>query len=906
MSNFMYTANGSVKSNKQRIIEGMADSGTQQKLPTDFFNLAGNLKLAGSVRATNFYKEDGSELQSVVKLGLPENVFYVEKKLGINQDKPTADLDVKGTARVSGDVGIDGSMGLSGNLVGKGTGVFAGRVLAEDELLVGKNAGVGGNLGVGGNFGVSGNFGTQGTSTFRGLVTAEDDFVARKNAGIGGNLGVSGNFGSRGTGTFGGLVTAEDEFIARKNAGIGGNLGVGGNFGARGTGTFGGLVTAEDEFVARKNAGIGGNLGVGGNFGSRGTGTFGGLVTAEDEFIARKNASIGGNLGVQGPSTFRGLVTAEDELVVAKNAGVRGNLGVGGNFGTQGTATFKGKVTAEDELIGKSAVFAGRLNMGDAILLGGQNVPHPDVGDGAFYRADGQVQIATDDLIRLRHVGSKATGIQFDVREGAGDIQNPNGQMKISRQGIMFGGPNAEREGNSGQISAGLHIPNSLNIVGMSANKNAASRRIDMWTEGGLNVYGPTNISGDLNANSGRITVKNDGSDWKDINLQGKCGQWHMSGPRCTENADFGIWYNPEPWSNKWQEQIRLSAKDGKFKVPATSQICIGDTCVTEAQFKQLVSGSVGASDRKQDHMYYPEDAIIYQNPFDALEKGAIAKSGNPAGWNDSSFKGQLWNGRNLLHIGTKNAHPNGLLVRVPEGKTVLWIRVLNGDRWESFQVYTKDGKDLGNFTSGFRQLTKYCPDGSLSDSFWNFHTWMPVPVPGPGEYIVCGGNRKNDAGNDCWISGIAFSTNPWNHAMNSAVAYHWLVNEGSPSPTWNSQNWNNDQLAQLDQNQVYTLMVPVINSGKDKLLYIIEHNNNWDGASHTSVTVNDKPVERLRSTYSNPFARHYNSKIYNRFLALRIPKDIVGNNRFMKVVIDMRNLSQNIFFREIGTVDYN
>jgi hypothetical protein len=68
--------------------------------------------------------------------------------------------------------------------------------------------------------------------------------------------------------------------------------------------------------------------------------------------------------------------------------------------------------------------------------------------------------------------------------------------MKISRQGIMFGGPNAEREGNSGQISAGLHIPNSLNIVGMSADKNAASRRIDMWAEGGLNVYGPTSFKG--------------------------------------------------------------------------------------------------------------------------------------------------------------------------------------------------------------------------------------------------------------------------------------------------------------------------------------------------------------------------------------------------------------------------
>jgi hypothetical protein len=119
-----------------------------------------------------------------------------------------------------------------------------------------------------------------------------------------------------------------------------------------------------------------------------------------------------------------------------------------------------------------------------------QNIPHPDVGDGTIYRADGQVQIATDDLIRMRHVGSKQTGIQFDTRPGHGDIHVPNGEMKISRGGIMFGGPNKDREHNSAQISAGQHVPNSLNIVGMSSGKGHQDRRVDMWTEGGLHLHG--------------------------------------------------------------------------------------------------------------------------------------------------------------------------------------------------------------------------------------------------------------------------------------------------------------------------------------------------------------------------------------------------------------------------------
>jgi hypothetical protein len=131
-----------------------------------------------------------------------------------------------------------------------------------------------------------------------------------------------------------------------------------------------------------------------------------------------------------------------------------------------------------------------RGNMNAPIYrFGNHNIGHPDNVDGAIYRADGQVQIATDDLVRIRDIKSKQTGIQFDARVGAGDIKNPNGQMKITRQGLMFGGPNSVgKEVNSAQISAGLHTPNSLNVVGMSSNNNSNTRRVDVWSEGGINI----------------------------------------------------------------------------------------------------------------------------------------------------------------------------------------------------------------------------------------------------------------------------------------------------------------------------------------------------------------------------------------------------------------------------------
>lgn len=124
-----------------------------------------------------------------------------------------------------------------------------------------------------------------------------------------------------------------------------------------------------------------------------------------------------------------------------------------------------------------------------------------------------------DDL----HVYSSGWNPLFAVKGGSGNafvrgdlqvqqgkvvvqdnIERPDGKMRISSQGIMFGGPNSGREHNSAQISAGKHIANSLNIVGMSANTSHTTRRIDMWAEGGLNVHGTTNHHGPTNFQGGK------------------------------------------------------------------------------------------------------------------------------------------------------------------------------------------------------------------------------------------------------------------------------------------------------------------------------------------------------------------------------------------------------------------
>ncbi len=326
-------------------------------------------------------------------------------------------------------------------------------------------------------------------------------------------------------------------------------------------------------------------------------------------------------------------------------------------------------------------------------------------------------------------------------------------------------------------------------------------------------------------------------------------------------------------------------------------KICTGSVCLSQNEFQRMLKFWT-----LKDRMY-DENAIIYDNIFTAQSSGVISKSGSPTGWDNTSYATTLWNGKNALDIGENNQYPNGLAVTVPTGMTVIWVRIWN-DRWAAIQLYDSDGTNLGIFASGFRNLNNIDPNGNAPDAGWTTNKWMPMPVPKGGKYTLVGGNPGN-GGN--WISGIAFSTNPWNHAMNSAIAYFWNLNAGGSNVTWNNQNWNNDQIAQINNGETPTvLMVPVVPSGNDKLVYIIEYNNNWVGTQHTSVTANGTAIERFKTTYSNPFATHNNSKQYCRYIAARIPSNLIKpTDTFVTLSINMSDNDNIIFFREIGTHDY-
>ena len=100
-------------------------------------------------------------------------------------------------------------------------------------------------------------------------------------------------------------------------------------------------------------------------------------------------------------------------------------------------------------------------------------------------------------------------------------------------------------------------------------------------------------------------------------------------------------------------------------------------------------------------------------------------------------------------------------------------------------------------------------------------------------------------------------------------------------------------------------LEVPVLPNGRDKLLYLVEHDSDWNGVMHTAVRVGSTQVERFLSTYDNPFARHWTGKSWGRYIAARVPASVIPHGaRFLDVQIDMSKQTRSIHMREMGTHD--
>lgn len=333
------------------------------------------------------------------------------------------------------------------------------------------------------------------------------------------------------------------------------------------------------------------------------------------------------------------------------------------------------------------------------------------------------------------------------------------------------------------------------------------------------------------------------------------------------------------------------------------TQLCAGNICIDAQNLAPLLRI------KQMPYMYSPKtsDSVTYNDIFVAMNNGVISRSGSPAKWDSTSYVTNLWNGYKILNIGVGNAAdsvPAGIKVNVPAKMNVVWFRVLNCDRWTTLTV-----KGYPVNACGYRCLIKLRPNGGEDSG--TCHRWIPYPVAGPGAYYVSGADASRSPG-DNWISGIGFSTNPWNHAMTSGVGYYWSLN-GSSGVGWTGATWpqndganTGDNLAFVPDGKTATLMVPVINSGDDKMLYFLSlgraPDNNY--VSLCKVTVNGTPVPNMYPC-DNVFSKYYNNKQYLSYLATRVPASLI-TGQTMSVVMDATHpdIVDNLYFREVGTHD--
>jgi hypothetical protein len=327
---------------------------------------------------------------------------------------------------------------------------------------------------------------------------------------------------------------------------------------------------------------------------------------------------------------------------------------------------------------------------------------------------------------------------------------------------------------------------------------------------------------------------------------------------------------------------------------------------------------------------YNANDCIIYHDIFTAKTQQVITKGDMTSEYDETSYATTLWNKRKLIKYGSSAIHD--FKVNMPIEYDIVWLRVTN-DRVNLYGTFHSTSAGTGSadsaeyyarYAGGYRNLITFTPDGGMTDSSQFYHKWVPIPIdknnPNNQKTIILnnvtclaltlyGGTYKDSAGTfvpgDNWISGIAFSKNPFKHTSISARGIYWAINNSEHSIGWNSDNWNSDNLAYFVGSTASNFRIPVIdylNETEDRLIYIIGHKDNWQNGSHTSLKCNGQPIERLRTTYINPFAKHYNSQRYSNYMAARLPASLIANsNGFLTFTIDRTTDDEPFYFREIG-----
>jgi hypothetical protein len=129
-----------------------------------------------------------------------------------------------------------------------------------------------------------------------------------------------------------------------------------------------------------------------------------------------------------------------------------------------------------------------------------ENFPQTTPMNVMYSDANGNLSTTTDLGLQNLTVNGDSQFANNNVIISERDLGGPGSQTRINKQGIIFGGTNNGRQGDSAQISAGRHDADALCIVGMS-KPDGTNRRIHTWAEGGTTHEGPIQVNGTMSTN---------------------------------------------------------------------------------------------------------------------------------------------------------------------------------------------------------------------------------------------------------------------------------------------------------------------------------------------------------------------------------------------------------------------
>jgi hypothetical protein len=354
----------------------------------------------------------------------------------------------------------------------------------------------------------------------------------------------------------------------------------------------------------------------------------------------------------------------------------------------------------------------------------------------------------------------------------------------------------------------------------------------------------------------------------------------------------------------------------------------------------------------KKNYMYDPNLIIIYDditnytNLNDASGTFGTDLSGTTIidfkpqsnTWTNMAYRRNPYLGFNMYNLGVRG---KGIEIAIPVGCNVLWLTSL-ADRFMSFKICDLTDTVYGIYAGGRSYSNGINPGGTVSTLLDNNYSWIPIPLywlnnstqQTPRKVRLYSYLDKSTNFNDgeYWVSKIAFTTNLWNHVLITPQMMYYDTNSTTYIPSNANKavyttssfierstditydpNWSNSGIIRVRDNTNFRLRIPIIKSGKNKILYFISINRSYTfdvlQVSLVNSDLNLVKLDNLKSTFSNPFATHYNSKILNSYRATIIPDSLITLDSFRRGFVTINIFlptGSDFYIRELGTHDEN